>query len=201
MRKLLPLPRRELNDTGSRFQSGFLSMLQEALLPREKLAVFAILFLLVTFTALAFGQKHQRLHKIQPTLKVHCFGAIKEAKTVELAHGSSLSDLLAQVELTEEADVAKLVLEERLKNGQFFVVPRKHQMSLYITGAVRQVGLVFVPEGIRFNQLKRYLDLSDRADLAVFRRRRRLLKEGETIHIPSRAAIIGEKVVVQKEEL
>lgn len=199
--KLQLQPSADTSSTGNRKDCGFQSEPKATLLVREKLAVFFILFVLVTITSMAFAQKHHRICKTKPNLSVHCMGQIKEPKTISLAYGATLLDLLAHLELTEEADLAKLVLEERLKNGQNVIIPRKNVMSLYVTGAVVKAGLVFVPEGIRFNQLKRHLDLQPEADLAIFRRRKRRLIEGETIHIPSRAQAIGEKVVVQKEKL
>lgn len=153
---------------------------------KEKLAVSCLLLLLATFAACSYANKHKKLTQIQKTIHITCLGACVGQKELEFPHGMQVSDLLARVKLTPEADLSKLVLEQRLKNGGYFIVPTKGKMTLYITGAVKEPGIIYLPEGLRFNQLKQYLALADDADIGIFHRRRRLLCEGETVHIPAK---------------
>lgn len=153
---------------------------------QEKLAVSCLLLLLSTFAACSFASKHQKCAKIEKTIHITCLGACVGQNELELASGVQVSDLLARVKLTPEADISKLVLEQRLKSEGHFIIPTKGKMTVFISGAVKQPGIIYLPEGLRFNQLKEYLALADDADIGVFHRRRRLLCEGETIHIPAK---------------
>lgn len=153
---------------------------------KEKLAVCCLLLLLATFAACSYANKHQKLTQTQKTIHITCLGACVDQNALELPHGTQVADLLARVKLTPEADISKLVLEQRLKNEGHFIIPTKGKMTLYITGAVKEPGIIYLPEGLRFNQLKQYLALADDADIGIFHRRRRLLCEGETVHIPAK---------------
>jgi hypothetical protein len=112
---------------------------------------------------------------------------------IDLPHGAQVADLLARVKLTPDADIGKLVLEERLKKSQVFIIPKKGALSLYVTGAVTKPDVIFVPEGLRFNQLKGYISLADDADIGIFQRRRRLVHDGETVHIPAKSEYFAKK--------
>lgn len=153
---------------------------------KEKLAVSAMLLLLATFAATSFAHKHQKLKNTTRTLKITCLGAIVDPHEVEIPYGTTVSDLLAHFTLTPDADITKLVLEEPIKQEKLFIIPSKGTMTLYVTGAVDKPGIIYVPEGLRFNQLKEYLILTDNADSGVFQRRRRQLSEGEMIHVPAK---------------
>ena len=160
---------------------------------REKIVVLGILLLLATFGAASFANKHKKVQSQAKTIKIRCIGECEGDCVLELPSGVQVVDLLARLKLTPDADSSKLVLEERLKRDQIFIIPKKGGMSLYVTGAVAESGLLFVPESLRFNQLKEYLILANDADIGVFGRRRRLLCEGETIHIPAKSDFIARK--------
>lgn len=153
---------------------------------KEKLAVTCLLLLLATFAACSYASKHQKLTLTEKTVQITCLGACTSTDPIVLPYGMQVSDLLARITLAPEADTSKLVLEERLKGQRLFIIPTKGKMTLYITGAVKEPGIIYLPEGLRFNQLKQYLALADDADVGIFHRRRRLLCEGETIYIPAK---------------
>ncbi len=160
---------------------------------KEKLAVSAMLLLLATFASISFANSHIKKSLTQKTIHIKCEGACHAEQAVELPCGIQVSDLLARLNLTEDADISKLVLEERLKLDGLFIVPTKGKLTLFVTGAVKTPGIIYVPESLRFNQLKQYLTLADDADVKIFQRRRRLLCEGETIHIPAKSEYIVRK--------
>lgn len=154
---------------------------------KEKLAACCLLLLLSTFAATSFASKRSKTKSIEKTIHITCLGACNTQGEVELPYGTQVSDLLARISLAPEADTSKLVLEDRIKHQKLFIVPTKGKMTVYITGAVKESGIIYLPEGLRFNQLKQYLALADDADERIFHRRRRLLCEGETIHIPAKS--------------
>ncbi|MBS0633923.1 MAG: hypothetical protein JSR37_00490 [Verrucomicrobia bacterium] len=160
---------------------------------KEKLAVSAMLLLLATFAATSFSNKQQKFNKTTKTLKVSCLGAVVDPHEVEIAYGTTLADVLAHFTLSPDADITKMVLEEPVKHEKLIIVPSKGVMTLYITGAVKQPGVIFVPESLRFNQLKEYLILTDNADSGIFSRRRRQLSEGETVHVPAKSEYFTRK--------
>ncbi len=162
---------------------------------REKLAVLAMLLLLATFGAITYASKNKKIHINSRTVLVNCIGAVKKDTLLEVPYGTLVSDLLTKLELTDEADLSKIIFEERIKGQNLFIVPKIGQKSLYITGAVEREGLIYVPEDLHFNQLKEYLFLAADADISCFRRRRRQLSEGETIHIPPRNKAESEFIV------
>lgn len=166
---------------------------EAGLILREKLAVFVILFILATIASLSFLSKQNRIAKTKSFITVHCVGAIDRAKSVELPVGAQVADLLAKVALSQDADVTKLQLETKLENEQVFVMPKRGVLSLYVTGAVRESGVIYVPEGLKYSQLKDYVAFADDADLTSLRRRRRLLREGEMVQIGKRSELVARK--------
>jgi hypothetical protein len=59
------------------------------------------------------------------------------------------------------------------------------KIAIFVEGAVQQPGPLTVPINTRVCDLKKYVTLQPEAD-PVFLKKRRLLKEGETITIPWR---------------
>ncbi len=160
---------------------------------KEKLAVLAMLLFLALIGATSYARKVQSTIFVQKTISVTCIGACKQTDPIKLALGSQIQDLLCQLELAPEADTSKLVLTERLKDNQLIIIPKKGCITLNVSGAVKAPGLIYVPEGLHFNELLPYLTLSQDADIGVIRRRRRQLLEGETIHIPAKSEFIVRK--------
>ncbi len=160
---------------------------------KEKLAVTATLLFLSLVAASSYARKINNHHLIEKTIHVYYAGACAEKGTIEMPSGSQIQDLLARLKLAPEADTSKLVLHDRLKDKQLVIIPQKGKISLYIDGAVKEPGIIVVPEGLHFNELMPYLSLSNDADIGVIRRRRRQLSEGETIHIPAKSEFIVRK--------
>ena len=114
---------------------------------KEKLAVTLMLLLLATFAACSYATKQTSQSHLQKTIQITCLGAILKPQEVEIPCGFQVSDLLAKLELSDAADLSKLVLEERLKASRIFIIPTKGQMSLYVTGAVKEtiLGKICLP--------------------------------------------------------
>lgn len=160
------------------------------LLLREKCAVFGMLLMLATIAPFAFVAKNKKHANLVQKIRVHCVGAVDPEVWLELSTGAKWSDLLAKLVLSQDADISKLVLEESLKNNQTCIIPTKGKTSLYVCGAVKEPGVVYVPDGCRYNELMAHLELSEDADCALFRRRKRILADGETVEVPKKGEII-----------
>jgi hypothetical protein len=118
-------------------------------------------------------------------ITVFVTGAVKQPKKVELLRGALLADALACVSFLPEVHTDALFYSMPLEDEQVVVVPKKGCVSVYIAGAVVSEQVVCLPEGSCFPALLKKTELfrSD-ADLRFLRRKRRLIKDGETVVVP-----------------
>lgn len=134
-----------------------------------------------------FTKKQLAPHPL-PNIEILVTGAVVEEKKLVLPHGSRIVDALAQVTPLPDANVDILFYQAPLHHEQVVVVPKRGFISIYLRGAVVKEGVVTLPEGVRFPALIREHDLfSQDADLRFLNRKRRLLKDGECIDIPSKS--------------
>ena len=118
-------------------------------------------------------------------ITVFVTGAVREPKKVELLRGSLLADALACVSFLPEVHTDALFYSMPLEDEQVVVVPRKGCVSVYIAGAVVSEQVVCLPEGSCFPVLLKKTELfRNDADLRFLRRKRRLIKNGETVVVP-----------------
>lgn len=161
---------------------------------REWLAVIAILSLMITLTlGITLSQNDHPLplvspphYLIDPEIEVIVEGAVEREGVYRLPLGARLKDLLKQISVLQEADTGKLKLERKLKNGQVVKIPLKKMITVYLTGAVQKDSLR-LPKGARLQDLIGLAPFTSDADLSKLRRKR-LLKEGETVHIQTLAS-------------
>jgi hypothetical protein len=112
-------------------------------------------------------------------------GAIEIPGVYVLKKGASLQDLLDVSILSCNADTARLKLNSKLRQGQSVTVPKQELVTIYIEGAVKHPCTKTLPKETRVQDLITMLDMEADADLRIFKRKRRL-KDGETIHIPQK---------------
>lgn len=155
----------------------------ESLYVREWVIVYLFLFVLLTLTALSFSKKHSLIAP-QAQIQVLVLGAVQEEKSLTLHPLSTIADILVHVALLDDADLDKLIIDERVKPG-VFIMPKKNKTSVYATGAVEKCGVYYVPESCRFNELVQFIPAAHDADMRYFTRKRRLVSEGEVIAVPS----------------
>lgn len=165
-----------------------------ALFVREWVIVYVFLFLLCTFSALSFAKKHSLIAP-ETYIQVKVVGAVHQEKTLKLAALSTVADILANVQPLDDADLDKLIIDERLKAG-IFILPKKHFTSVYVEGAVQKSGVYYVPENCRFNELLSYIPLTQEADLRYFTRKRRLVCEGEMLYVPKLQKFVVKKAAI-----
>ena len=161
-------------------------MKQKGLIVREWVAVFVMLLILITLTAASFASKGDQLAPSVITLTIQVIGAVREEQRLLLPTGALVVDALTHLELTENADIGKLALNMKLQPNQTLVIPTKGKISIFVTGAVEKRGLTLIPEECRYPDLLGYLVLKEDVDVKQFKRRRRLLREGETVIIASK---------------
>lgn len=136
--------------------------------------------------ATSFAAKHSRLKKIPQEITVRVVGGLCKEQLLTLPMGSKVADALAFVEVSEGIDFGKLSLEETLKPDQILIIPTTGKISVYITGAVKRPGLYLFPSICTYKELVSSLSFEENADTTSLKRRRRALREGEMIHVPTK---------------
>ena len=170
-----------MNDSNT---SQSLQYKPQGLYLHEWLSVLALILFLVTAIGFSLLEKNKIQKLPQASREVKVVGAIKEEKIVSYEEEETMRDLLSQLEFTENVDKAKLQLDSLLKGKQIVVIPTIGYLSVYLTGAIENEGLLLLPEGSTFKDLKGHLILKENAEPNFFKRKRRRLLEGEIIRIP-----------------
>lgn len=149
-----------------------------------------MLMLLVYLAAASIANKSKKDANLQLKIRVQATGACRAPEWLELQHGSKVSDLISKLDLTSDADISRLILEEPLKHNQIYIIPTLGKTSIYVSGAVVSNGVIFIPAGTKFNKLGDYVALRADADTGFFKRRRRELVDGEVVQVPVRGNVL-----------
>ncbi len=165
----------------------FFCMQVEKILSLPEWLFVVTLSLFITFLAITSYIHNKRLPPTeQPLVSVLVTGAVTEEKQLQLPLGASVADVLSSVTLTAEAALEKLLLRPQLKQNSVVIIPVRGYVSIYLQGAVIRKGVHLFPEGATYKHLVEEPLFLQNADLKNIKRRRRLLKEGESITIPTR---------------
>lgn len=156
----------------------------------EWMAVMAITGFLLSFVVLAYLNREH--HSIPPAtqfpipeIEVFVEGAVEKPGRLFIKKGSLVKDLLAQIKLTPDADISSLNPDSKLRNGKRIKIPST-QINIHISGAVAHPGWHNLPVNTRLADLPKHIELQEDADLKFFKKRRKL-KDGETLIIPQKS--------------
>lgn len=159
----------------------------------EWMAVVAIIIFLGTLTiciVLAPQQETGQVMMAEPhfiadqKVEVIIQGAVEHPGVYTLTRGMLVSDLLEQAIPLAEADVKRVKLDKKLRTGQVIKVPEIKMITIQLTGAVQPPHSLRVPKGTRVQDLLEKVKFQEEADLSKLRKKR-LLKDGEIIHVPA----------------
>lgn len=125
---------------------------------------------------------HVHQLQIPKQIKVSIQGAVIKSGVYTIEKGKTIQDLLDLAGLIPDSDTSQLKLASQLRNGQHVYVPSISFITIYLKGAVEQVGEVKVPKGVRLKELVNYVRLLPEADLNQLNKKRKL-KDRETIVI------------------
>lgn len=151
--------------------------------------LFVVTFCFFLLFIALYSSKHKMRFledEIGEHISVRVVGAVKEETLLTLPFGATIADVVAKVRLTSEAARDKLVMRLPLKEKDIVVIPSKGVVTIYLQGAVVNQGVYHLPEGATYRQLVEKPIFLESADLRSFKRRKRLLKEGEVILVPSK---------------
>lgn len=167
-----------------------LSQSNERLTLTEWTGVFFLSGIFLTFTLITYSQEALRqsddvrtpYFPYNQTIEVYIEGAVINAGRYEMKKGDTLKKLLEQACPTREADLRKLKLHAKLRQGQSVRVPVREMITIYVEGEGRAQGAYLIPKGTKRNEVAKYLDLLPGSDIQPIKGSK-ILKNGEKITI------------------
>lgn len=118
-------------------------------------------------------------------ISVRVEGAVKSPGIYIVRKGSTVKDLIDIAKTADNADLNRMVLEKKVREGQTIKVLPKEYITIYLKGAVKLPGATIVPKGTTVEELIERLEWPVEADLGRIKKKKRL-KEGETVNIPAK---------------
>jgi len=152
-------------------------------------ALIGALLISIAISAFFGAHRHAQGDDLVTPIRVHVVGAVKHEQELTLPPSATMADVLARIELAEAADRDNLRLDDGVYRS-WVIIPTKACVSVLMTGSIVKNQLVTLPEGSRFYELERFLDPDAPADRRFFRRKKRLLQDGEVIVVPPNRSII-----------
>ncbi len=149
----------------------------------ERIVLFVMIATLSTIAVITFSEKSKHAQENSNVLFVKVVGAVVEEKVIKVTHGATVADALSYVRPTDSADLQKLAYDLSLVKDEVLIIPKKGTLSVYVKGGVEKEELLTLDEGATFLDLRKKVRLQNRADKKSFFRKRRKLKQGETITI------------------
>ncbi len=158
-----------------------------------------ILFSLILFTMVALGWTRPQ-NELLPTntskaalVNVSIEGAVLKPGNYELPSTATIKHLLALAQPLESADLSEIRERRRLYDKQTVQVPHGKMMTIYLNGAVKEVGAVSIRKGTRLSEFVAKLEVLPEADISLLQKRKRFLKEGEHLHVPTKKLLKARK--------
>lgn len=133
-------------------------------------------------------------------LQVKVEGQVAKPGLYSLPPNTSLKELVKLVEPLPSADLSQLRWRCRLRDGQTIHIPERQWITIQVTGAVQESGPLKILSGTRWCELTaEQLQVSSNADMKSLRRKRRFLKEGDLIEVPTKTSEAPSRKVKNKK--
>ena len=117
--------------------------------------------------------------KVEVLLK----GAVEQAGIYKITPNMLLKELLQIAGVLPEADLRRLKLNRPIAHTRILNIRKREMISIYLEGAVRNVGVLTVPRGSILSDLQQFVVFDQKADTTFLNKKRRL-KDGEVIKVP-----------------
>ena len=147
----------------------------------ERIAIFIMLFSLSTCAVISFSSRSKNSSDVRATFSMQVVGEVTEERVLQVPQGATVADVLSYVQCTKFADLEKMAHDAPIASGQTLIVPRKGSLSVFVKGAVEKNEVLVFEEGATFSDLHERVKLDQKADIRSFLRKKRALKEGETV--------------------
>ncbi len=118
-----------------------------------------------------------------PTIEVTIDGAVAHPGKYQLKKNSILQDLLDKAQVLPLADLKRMRLKSKLRQGQMVYVGFQEMITVVLEGAVIHPGPQQFPKGARLIDLKDKALFLPEADLRLLEKKRKL-KPDEVISVP-----------------
>jgi hypothetical protein len=152
--------------------------------PYERHVACILGALLLTLSYLSIP-KGVAAHSVAPiTVSVHIVGAVRETRLL-VPLGSTVDDLLQQVELDAKADIVEVDGNRKFMKDDILVIPFKGLLTLYVKGCVLQPQVLVFDMPTNASKILSKAQLLETADCARFMRRR-VFKTGMVVEIPEK---------------
>jgi hypothetical protein len=152
-----------------------------------------MLMILVSFFLIAKNTSFRSLSRLNqikqplpvPAIIVEVSGNVKKPGKVNVPQGSTIRAVLRKARINPTADLTNIDLDRVLESSCALHIPTLEKILVAVEGCVEEKVSVELPAGSRICDLKSRLKLTPDADTAFFRRRK-ILKNNETIQIPAK---------------
>ncbi len=157
----------------------------------EWLALSVLFSLLAMLTLLSLRDfppstlaRDQAHFVLDPNITVFVEGALANPGSFKLKREATYKDLLSQLTLLPEANLAKLNLKAKLRQNQTIKLPFKPYLTIKVEGAVAQPLTLQMPKGAKLEDLLDKIAFLPEANRKKLRLKQRL-KNNDVIIIPS----------------
>lgn len=167
----------------------------------EWIIVLLFCFILLLLAGFALGRPKAQPPYIEPpplkfnpisfqkpkkatALQVKIEGEVTYPGHYRLPLHATVKELLEQAEPLASADLSQLHWRRRLRQDQTVRIPKRHLITIQISGAVKHQGPLEIFSGTRFCELADQLTVLPDADLKAMRKKRSFVQEGAHIEIP-----------------
>lgn len=108
-------------------------------------------------------------------MHVRVIGEVKHEQEITVPLHATIADILACIELTSCASIEKMALDACPKQNETIVIPKQGFVSVFVQGDASK--LILLAEGSTFRDLRESLQTNS------WKRKKRKLKDGETIQL------------------
>ena len=169
--------------------------MKKSLEASEWILSFSLILILASLFAISRFHEHRKKNQLTACRDAFA-GLVDIAISGEVAHpgvfpaalGSRLGDTVKKSRPKCFADLRGIDLDRPVEKAIDLAIPRMSEILIRIEGAVAAPIDLLMPSGSRICDLKPKIECDSDADLRFFRKRR-LLKNGETILIPQRGTV------------
>lgn len=158
----------------------------------EWAAILLIVLLLAILTAISFGKEATAFPKHLNTphfittneIEVWIEGAVENPGYYKVKRGACINDVLQCAIGKEDADLKKVKLHKKLRQGQIIKIPQMEMISVFVVGEVENAGSISLPKGSQLKDLVPMVKFTRDANIEKLNRKRKL-KNGEKIVVPA----------------
>lgn len=169
--------------------------------PHEWIIISLLIVTISLLTVVVLGRKDvmpplQAMTELSSdVIQVIVKGAVANAGSFELKKGVKLKDLLALAQPLADADLSRIKPNAKLRDGQTIKIPALEWIQVHIVGAIEEeIQSIRVLKGTKVQDLIEKIQFAPDADLNALKKKR-LLKDEETIAVPAKKIKAKAKVV------